>query len=71
LSAVDDLQQELTAIHNDLIALTELMNKFGNSLSIDQSLVCKDEPLKPDTLLAYMGMIEQRVMELMLENGLL
>jgi hypothetical protein len=44
------------------------MKKFGKALDIDSSLIGNE--IKSENLLSYMGMIEQKICEISLANGL-
>lgn len=44
------------------------MKKFGKALDIDATLIGNE--IKQENLLSYMGMIEQKICEISLANGI-
>ena len=62
------MQPELQEMQDEIKAVIQLMVKFGKALEIDMSLV--GDGLNPQNLLAYMGMIEQTITEMMLASGM-
>ena len=66
---MDDLRQELTASETEIDQVIVLMQRYGQSLQIDSSLL--GDSIRSDNLLAYMGMIEQSVMETMFDLGMI
>lgn len=44
------------------------MKKFGKTLDIDATLIGNE--IKPENLLSYMGMIEQKICEISIANGI-
>jgi len=55
-------------MQKEVINIVNLMKKFGKALDIDSSLIGNE--IKPENLLSYMGMIEQKICEISLANGL-
>ena len=67
---MDDLRQEISTSDTEIDSVIVLMKQYGSSLDVDASLVGGSE-IRPESLLAYMGLIEQKVMEMMFELGML